>query len=159
VIRFLIDRLLALIPVLVMVLVIIFSLSRLIPGDPAVTLLGPGATKEQISALREQLNLDQPVAMQFYSYVSGLAHGDMGKSMKSGRPVFQEILNRLPSTIELSVMATLLAIILGIPVGVLSAIRANSMFDHVTRVAGPLNLCSIRLTMMAEKPRLRRSAR
>lgn len=133
-IRFLLDRLLALIPVLILVLVIIFSLSRLIPGDPAVTLLGPGATNEQITALRAQLNLDEPAPMQFYSYVSGLAHGDMGKSMKSGRPVFDEILKRLPATIELSVMATLLAIMLGIPVGVLSAIRANSMFDHFTRV-------------------------
>ena len=87
-VRFLVDRLLSLVPVLALVLVVIFSLARIIPGDPAVTLLGPGATQEQISALRVQLDLDQPVTQQFISYVSRLAHGDMGQSLKSGRPVF-----------------------------------------------------------------------
>jgi len=133
-VRFLVDRLLSLVPVLALVLVVIFSLARVIPGDPAVTLLGPGATQEQISALRLQLHLDQPVTQQFLSYVTGLAHGDMGRSVKSGRPVFEEIMRRLPATLELSVMAMLMAIVVGIPIGVFSAIRANSWFDHLVRV-------------------------
>ncbi|KAB1087786.1 ABC transporter permease [Neorhizobium galegae] len=131
---FIIRRLIALIPVMCIALVIVFSLVRLIPGDPAVTLLGPGATKEQIDALRAQLDLDQPVVLQFANYVFGLLKGDLGFSLKSGLPVTGEILTRLPATIELSVLAVIVAIILGIPIGVLSAVRPNSIFDHVTRV-------------------------
>lgn len=131
---FIIRRLIALIPVMCIVLVIVFSLVRLIPGDPAVTLLGPGATKEQIDALRAQLDLDQPVVLQFANYVFGLLKGDLGFSLKSGLPVAGEILTRLPATIELSVLAVIVAIIFGIPIGVLSAVRPNSIFDHVTRV-------------------------
>ena len=131
---FLVRRLLALIPVLLLVLVIVFSLVRLIPGDPAVTLLGPGATEDQIAALRAQLDLDQPALVQFWSYLTGLLHGDMGNSLKSGQPVLSEILIRLPATLEISITAVLIAILVGIPIGVVSATRANSGFDHSVRV-------------------------
>lgn len=131
---FLLRRLVALIPVLILVLVIVFSLVRLIPGDPAVTLLGPGATDQQIAALRAQMRLDEPVYLQFINYVGGLFRGDMGISLKSGAPVLNEIMLRLPATLELAVCATLAAILFGIPIGVLSATRPNSMFDHFTRV-------------------------
>lgn len=131
---FLLRRLLALIPVLILVLVIVFSLVRLIPGDPAMTLLGPGATDQQIAALRAQLRLDEPFHMQFINYALDLFRGDMGVSLKSGAPVLQEILLRLPATLELAICATLIAIVAGIPIGVLSATRPNSMFDHFTRV-------------------------
>jgi len=127
-------RLVALVPVLFLVLVIIFHLTRLIPGDPAVTLLGPGATDVQIAALREQLRLDEPMGMQFLSYLGGLFRGDLGVSLKSGAPVSQEIMSRLPATIELSVLALLLAIVVGIPLGVVSAIKANTAFDHAVRL-------------------------
>lgn len=131
---FILRRLIALIPVMAIVLVIVFSLVRMIPGDPAVTLLGPGATQDQIDALRAQLDLDQPVVLQFFNYVLGLLQGDFGFSLKTGLPVANEILTRLPATIELSVCAVIVAIIVGIPLGVLSAVRPNSLFDHVTRV-------------------------
>lgn len=131
---FLLRRLLALIPVLILVLVIVFSLVRLIPGDPAVTLLGPGATDQQIAALRAQMRLDEPFYLQFINYVLGLLRGDMGTSLKSGAPVLSEILLRLPATLELAVCATLIAIVVGIPIGVLSATRPNSLFDHFTRI-------------------------
>ncbi len=137
---FLIRRLIALIPVMLIVLVIVFSLVRIIPGDPATTLLGPGATQQQIEALRTQLNLNEPVGLQFYHYVMGLLTGDFGYSLKTGQPVAVEILNRLPATIELSVLATILAIVVGIPIGVLSATRPNSFFDHVTRVISLLGV-------------------
>lgn len=133
-VSFLLRRLVALIPVLALVLVIVFSLVRLIPGDPAVTLLGPGATDQQIAALRAQMRLDEPVFIQFFDYVLGLFHGDLGTSLKSGAPVLQEILLRLPATLELSISATLVAILVGIPIGVLSATRPNSLFDHFIRV-------------------------
>ncbi len=127
-------RLLALTPVLALVLVIVFSLARAIPGDPATVLLGPGATAEQIAALRAQFRLDRPVLLQFLEYVAGLLRGDFGVSLKSGAPVLTEMLQRLPATIELSVIATLAAILVGIPIGVLSATRPNSIFDHATRL-------------------------
>jgi ABC-type dipeptide/oligopeptide/nickel transport system permease component len=131
---FLLRRLMALIPVLGIVLVIVFSLVRLIPGDPAVTLLGPGATSDQIAALRAQLDLDQPVLLQFAHYVGGILTGDLGLSLKSGQPVATEILARLPATIELSVLAVIVAVLIGIPIGVLSAVRPNSFFDHMIRI-------------------------
>ncbi len=131
---FVARRMLALVPVLALVLVIVFSLVRMIPGDPATVLLGPGATADQIAALRLQLNLDRPLPLQFVDYALGLLRGDLGISLKSGNPVLKEILQRLPATIELSVLATLAAIVVGIPLGVLSATRPNSLFDHLTRV-------------------------
>lgn len=131
---FILRRLIGLIPVMGIVLVIVFSLVRFIPGDPAVTLLGPGATQEQIDALSAQLDLDKSFPVQFLNYVVGLLQGDFGVSLKTGEPVAQEILTRLPATIELAVLALLAAIVIGIPIGVLSATRPNSMFDHVTRV-------------------------
>ena len=132
--NFILRRLIALIPVMCIVLVIVFSLVRLIPGDPAVTLLGPGATQAQIDALRAQLDLDQPFIVQFLNYVLDLLQGDFGISLKTGLPVAQEILTRLPATIELSVCAVIVAVIVGIPIGVLSAVRPNSVFDHFTRL-------------------------
>lgn len=132
--RFLFGRVVSIVPVLVLVLVIVFSLARLIPGDPAVTLLGPGATDEQIAALRGQLKLDGSAPAQFVAYVLQLAHGDLGVSLKSGRPVLQEILQRLPATIELSLLATAIALLVGIPLGVLSSVKSNTATDHVLRV-------------------------
>lgn len=131
---FILRRLIALIPVLGIVLVIVFSLVRFIPGDPAVTLLGPGATQQQIEALRVQLDLNQPIVLQFFHYTLGLLSGDFGVSLKTGNPVASEIVSRLPATLELSVLAVIAAIIIGIPIGVLSATRPNSLFDHVTRI-------------------------
>ena len=131
---FVIRRLVALVPVLALVLVIVFSLVRVIPGDPAVVLLGPGATEQQIAALRDQLKLDRTVLLQFTEYVLGLLRGDLGTSLKTGAPVLAEILQRLPATIELSIFATIIAILVGIPIGVLSATRSNSAFDHVIRI-------------------------
>lgn len=132
--RYFIRRIGALLPVLAIVLVMVFSLVRLIPGDPAVTLLGPGATDSQIAALRAQMNLDAPLWYQLTSYVGGVLQGDLGVSLKSGKPVADEILQRLPATLEISVIAVIVAVIVGTPLGVLSAVRANTMPDHILRV-------------------------
>lgn len=121
-------------PVLGLVLTIVFAMARLIPGDPAVTLLGPGATDVQIAALRAQLNLDGSLPAQFLSYLRQLVHGDLGVSLKSGRPVVDEIMHRLPATLELSLAATLIALAVGIPLGVWSAVHQNGAMDHALRV-------------------------
>jgi ABC-type dipeptide/oligopeptide/nickel transport system permease component len=127
-------RLLGALPVLGLVLIIIFALVRAIPGDLAVALLGEGATDEQIALLRAQLRLDEPVWQQFTGYVGGLLQGDLGQSLRSGRPIREELLLRLPATIELSLFALLLAVIVGLPLGMLAAVWANRPFDHVTRL-------------------------
>jgi len=132
--RFVAGRLFALLPVLLLVLLIVFVLSRAIPGDPATTLLGPGATASQIAALRAQLHLDVPAPLQFFSYLGGVMQGDLGRSLKSGAPVAQEILLRLPATLELALAATVVALLIGIPLGVLTAVRANSLLAHLVRV-------------------------
>ena len=131
---FLVGRVFGILPVLALVLAIVFAMTRLIPGDPAVTLLGPGATDEQIAALRTQLKLDGPAPAQFVAYVAAIAHGDLGTSLKSGRPVREEILQRLPATAELSLCATVIALLIGIPLGVVASARSDRPIDHVLRV-------------------------
>lgn len=133
-IAFVLRRLLATIPVLAIVLVIIFSLARIVPGDPAVTLLGPGATESQIAALRDQFHLDEPLAVQLFSYLAGVLQGDLGVSLKSGRPVGEELMQRLPATIELSLVALFGAILVGIPLGVFSSTRPDTALDQGLRV-------------------------
>jgi ABC-type dipeptide/oligopeptide/nickel transport system permease component len=132
--RFIAQRLLATIPVLLLVVATVFALSRAIPGDPATTLLGPGATAQQIEALRAQLHLDVPAPLQFFAYLGGLLQGDLGRSLKTGAPVLREVALRLPATLELAIAATLVAVLVGIPIGVLTAVRANTWLDHVVRV-------------------------
>lgn len=131
---FVIRRLMALIIVVFIVLIIVFSLVHLVPGDPAVTLLGPGATEQQVDALRDQLGLNKPLVGQFLHYLSNVLHGNLGTSFSTGQPVANEIMARLPATIELAVSAVLVAIVIGIPVGVLSALRPNTIIDHIVRV-------------------------
>ena len=131
---FVAGRIAAAIPVLALVLIIVFLLVRAIPGDPAVVLLGPGATREQIAALRDQLRLDLPAPQQFLEYVAALARGDFGLSLKTGEPVLQEILLRLPATIELTLMAMFVAVLVGVPLGVICATRANGPLDHLLRL-------------------------
>jgi peptide/nickel transport system permease protein len=120
--------------VLFLVLTVIFALARIIPGDPAIAMLGPDASREQIAMMRTQLALDRPLFVQFAQYLGGVLTGDLGNSVKTGRPVTQEILARLPATLELAVFATLLALLIGIPVGVLSALVPNTWLDHLVRV-------------------------
>lgn len=131
---FLGRRLLTAIPVLLLVLLMIFALARSLPGDPAVALLGPDATQQQVSALRQQLHLDAPLYAQFGAYLHNLLRGDLGVSLKSGQPVLDEIARRLPATLELTVLATLLALVLGTPCGLLAASRVDSLLDQALRL-------------------------
>jgi ABC-type dipeptide/oligopeptide/nickel transport system permease component len=132
--RYLAGRLVSLLPVLLLVLVMVFSLSRLIPGDPAIALLGPGATDAQVAALRSQLHLDRSPPAQFLSYLHGVLQGDLGTSMQTGQAVTRAIAERLPATLELTFTATLMALLIGIPAGVVAALRHQRSVDHVIRV-------------------------
>ena len=133
-IKYATQRIFSIIPALLLVLLIVFSLVRVIPGDPAVAILGAGATDSQIEFLREQLNLNDPFLKQLASYLSGVFSGDLGDSLRTRQPVLKELLTRLPATLELAIFATLIAILFGVPLGVLSAKYPNSLIDQIKRV-------------------------
>ena len=130
--RFIIKRLLNLIPVLFGITLLVFLLLHLIPGDPAQILAGQRATPETVEAIREQLGLNKPLPIQYFLFLSNLLRFNLGKSIMSGTSIIQEITIRWPATFELSVTAMLFALILGIPAGVLAAVRKNSLIDNLT---------------------------
>ncbi|MCP5157459.1 MAG: ABC transporter permease [Ectothiorhodospiraceae bacterium] len=121
-------------PTLLGLLVITFTISHVIPADPVAFVAGDNATTEQVEALRKQLGLDQPMHVQLYRYVLGVAQGDLGVSLYTLRPIAEDIASRLPATLELTLFAVLLSTLTGIPLGVLSAVHRNSVLDHVLRV-------------------------
>jgi peptide/nickel transport system permease protein len=130
--QYILRRLLNLLPVLLGITLLVFTLLHLIPGDPAVVILGERATPEQVAALRERLGLNQPLPLQYLIFLWNLVRLDFGTSIISGVTIAEEIKTRWPATFELSVAAMLIAIILGIPAGVLAAVRKNSAVDNLT---------------------------
>jgi ABC-type dipeptide/oligopeptide/nickel transport system permease component len=134
VLNFAFRRLIGALPVLLLVAVIIFTLVRAIPGDPAVALLGEGASNQQVAALRAQLHLDDSFLVQFVRYFGNLLQGNLGNSLRTNRPISEELLLRLPATIELSLTALFFAVLVGVPLGILSAVWANRPFDHISRL-------------------------
>lgn len=130
--RYILKRLLNLIPVLLGITLLVFLLLHLIPGDPAQILAGERATPETVEAIREQLGLNQPLPVQYFLFLGNLLRFNLGNSIISGTPIIQEITTRWPATFELAVAAMLIALILGIPAGVLAAVRKNSALDHLT---------------------------
>lgn len=127
-------RLVGIVAVLIGVSIITFTISHLVPGDPVVAALGDHARDEQIAAFKQQYGLDKPVVEQYFIYVNGLLHGDLGMSIRSRRPVAQDLADFVPATIELSMAALLIAIVLGIPAGVWSSIHRNQLQDHGVRI-------------------------
>jgi peptide/nickel transport system permease protein len=127
--QYILRRIVHMIPVLLIVTLFVFSLLHLTPGDPAVTMLGQEATPESIAALRARLGLDDPLPVQYLRWVGSAAQGDLGRSIHSNQPVTEAVLERLPVTIQLSIMSMLIALIIAIPIGILSAIRRNTVLD------------------------------
>ena len=135
--RYIVTRLLLAIPTLAGAAALVFVLMRLVPGDVCVIRLGAGGAHVDPAALklcRDQLGLDNPLILQFLDFLKSYVTFDFGKSMWSGNPVSQEILLRLPVSLEVALMATIFAILLAIPLGTISALRENTMLDHVVRV-------------------------
>ncbi|HAX90166.1 MAG TPA: peptide ABC transporter permease [Cyanobacteria bacterium UBA11370] len=128
------KRLINLLPVLLGITLLVFTLLHLIPGDPAVIILGERATPEQVAALREQLGLNQPLPLQYLTFLWNLVRFDFGTSIISGIPIIDEIRTRWPATFELSVAAIIVAIALGIPIGVLAAVRKNQLADNLSTI-------------------------
>jgi ABC-type dipeptide/oligopeptide/nickel transport system permease component len=138
--NYILRRLLHIIPVLFGVTLLTFSMLHLIPGDPAQILAGPDASASDIMALRQQMGLDRPLAVQYVDYLKGLAQGDLGRSMSTRRPVLDELMDRFPNTLILAVAGVGVAVLLGIPIGVLAAIRARTMVDHAAMVLALLGI-------------------
>ncbi|MBU1206950.1 MAG: ABC transporter permease [Proteobacteria bacterium] len=133
--RYLFKTILAVIPTLFGVVTIVFFLIHLTPGDPALAILGPHATADSIRELRLSLDLDQPLYLQYFKFMRNLMQGDMGRSLVTGQPVLLETLRPLPYTIQLAVAGVLISLILGIPIGVVSAVRRNTFLDYFMRAA------------------------
>jgi peptide/nickel transport system permease protein len=130
VLSYIIRRLLILIPVLLGMTIIVFSIIRAIPGDPVETILGEKATQESKAALRTELGLDKPWYVQYGTYVSKLLQGDLGQSIKSKESISKEIGPYLAATAELAAFAMLVAVVIGINSGIISAWKQNSWFDY-----------------------------
>lgn len=132
--RHILRRLLLAIPTLIAVITIIFVLVRVIPGDPARAALGDQATDEAVNALRTDLGLNKSIFAQYIDYMGGLLQGDLGSSLITRASAWDQIRYVLPHTIELTIAAILLALLLGIPTGVITAIRQNTWVDYLGRV-------------------------
>ncbi|MBP7963369.1 MAG: ABC transporter permease [Caldilineaceae bacterium] len=132
--QFLLRRLAGLLLVIVGVSIITFSLAQLVPIDPAAVSLGQNAREDQIAAYRAELGLDRPVVEQYLRYVNRLLHGDLGNSIRTRRPVADDLRDFLPATIELSLTALLISLFMGIPLGMLASLRRNSWLDGGARV-------------------------
>jgi peptide/nickel transport system permease protein len=125
---------LQIIPVLLGVSIVVFFMVRAIPGDPAQIMLGQQATQEQVQQVRESMGLDKPIFVQYGLFLKDAIRGDLGDSIVTGRPVTTELMVRLPATFELAAFAMLIAILVGVPVGVISAVRQYSLLDKTTSV-------------------------
>src|SRR5690554_2773529 len=139
-IQFIIKRVLMIIPVLLGVSVIVFGIIELTPGDPVTLMLGERAPESQVIALRERLGLNDPAPQRFVNWLGGVVTGDWGRSIRSNRLVTDEIAARIGPTFELAALATLIAVVIGIPIGVISATRPNSVADNVFTFASFLGL-------------------
>ena len=132
--RYAVQRFLTIVPVLVGISVIVFAFIHLIPGDPAVTMLGERATPARVQEIRVQLGLDRPIAIQYAVYAGKLLRGDLGASILRGDPVLTDLLRRFPATVELACAAILVAVLVGIPAGIVSAVWRNSFVDAAARL-------------------------
>jgi ABC-type dipeptide/oligopeptide/nickel transport system permease component len=132
-IQYIIRRLLQMIPIALGILTLVFSLIHLIPGDPAVQIAGEGARPQDIETVRKALGLDQPIWQQYVHYLVNLAHGDLGRSFRTGTSVATEIGRRYPATMQLAAGSMLVALLVAFPLGIISAIYRNSWIDNVAR--------------------------
>lgn len=126
---YILRRLLTMIPVLLLVSVLVFSLIHLIPGDPAVSILGEEATPQAVAALRANLGLDQPIPVQYAKWLGSVLRGDLGRSIRSNQPVSEAIAERLPVTVELAILSIAISLSIAIPAGIVAAMRRNSVLD------------------------------
>jgi peptide/nickel transport system permease protein len=132
--RMILKRALIALPSLIGVIIVTFLLTRALPGDPAAYFAGPAATKEAIEQVRVKLGLDKPLIVQFGSYVTDLARGDLGTSLTTGQPVATDLRNRLPASAELTLLGLIVSMLIAVPLGIIAATNPGSIADHLCRV-------------------------
>jgi peptide/nickel transport system permease protein len=138
--RYLVRRLLLTIPVLFGVATLVFALIHLVPGDPAQSMLGEGATQEEVVKLRESLGLDDPLLAQYRTFLTGVVRGDFGTSFRYNTPVTTQILARLPNTAMLALAAMLVAMLFAIPLGIVAAVFRGTSIDHAAMAAALIGI-------------------
>ena len=132
--NFLVQRLATIIPTLFFVSILIFGLQQLLPGDPAVALAGEDRDPSVIAYLRAKFHLDEPLYMRYFYWANGVLHGDLGESVRIQKPVVDLILEKLPVTLQLATMAIIIAIVIGVPAGILSAVKKDTAWDYCANV-------------------------
>lgn len=138
--KFILKRLVVMVPVLLGVTFIVFSMMYITDGDPARMMLGDLATEEEVAALRDEMGLNDPFLTRYVNYLKGLAHGDLGISYSTRQPVSKAISERLPATIKLAFLSCLFAMVIGIPIGIISAVRQYSIVDSAARIISLLGI-------------------
>ena len=138
--KFILKRLGLIVPVMIGVIFVIFTLTYITEGCPATMMIGEAAPPEDIAALRQELGLEDPFFIQFARYVTNVARLDFGTSFASGRPVFDEIIARFPTTVHLASISVVIAVVLGVPLGILSATKQYTIFDNGATIVGLLGL-------------------
>jgi peptide/nickel transport system permease protein len=131
---FLIRRIATIIPTLIFVSLLIFALQQLLPGDPAVVLAGEDRDPDVVAYLHEKLHLDEPFPVRYYYWISAVLHGDLGESLRMQKPVLSLILEKLPVTLELACLAIIIAVVIGVPAGIVSAVHRNGAWDYAANV-------------------------
>jgi len=138
--QYTIRRLLLAIPVLLGILIVTFALARMIPGDPCKAMLGEKATVQVCERFNEQYGLNEPIPVQFWIYMKDILRGNFGESIRFSRPVTTILIERLPTTIELGLISLVIAVLIGIPAGVVSALKRNSILDVVVMVGANMGV-------------------
>lgn len=131
---YIVRRLIQSVGVMIGVSVMVFMLAHSMPGGPALMILGFDATPEQIAVVERNLGLDRPIAVQYVDWLWKALHGDLGNSYQDNRPILPDLLDRMPATIELVLASMFIAILIGVPIGIASAVKRNSFVDNVARV-------------------------
>ena len=132
--KYILKRLLMLIPVILGVTFIVFFILNLSPGDPAAMILGEQATAEALEMKREELGLNDPILVRYFNYMKDLLHGDMGVSYRNSISVWEQVIDRFPNTVVLAIAGILVALLIGIPLGILSAKKQNTIIDNISMV-------------------------
>ena len=117
-------------------LVVTFVISRMLPADPVLAVVGDHASESTIEAARIRLGLDKPLIVQFWIYISDVLQGDLGQSIRTSRPISEELMRVFPATLELATLGTLIGVVIGIPLGVWAAVNKDTLIDHVVRFVG-----------------------
>jgi peptide/nickel transport system permease protein len=134
ILSYILKRLVYLVPVLIGVTLLVFFISHAIPGDPARMMAGQKASRQAVENLRHSMGLDRPLPEQYLRFLWGIFHGDLGTSIRNQRPVTEDLADFFPATLELTLTSMILCIAVGLPLGIISAVRRNRPIDHISRV-------------------------